>query len=60
MVIFQQAYALDSGQSDSIRENLKRAIAQTESSVYPEDQEEKGEFELVRREKGRYVLLTQL
>jgi tetratricopeptide (TPR) repeat protein len=59
MVIFQQAYALDSGQSDSIRENLKRAIAATESNVYPDVQEE-GEFELVRREKGRYVLLTQL
>jgi hypothetical protein len=58
-VIFQQAFALDSGQSDSIRENLKRAIAATESNVYPDVQEE-GEFELVRREKGRYVLLTQL
>jgi Flp pilus assembly protein TadD len=58
-VIFQQAYALDSGQTDSIRENLKRAIAATEASVYP-DIEEPGEFKLVRREKGRYVLLTQL
>jgi tetratricopeptide (TPR) repeat protein len=30
-VVFQQAYALDSGETDSIRENLKLAIARTES-----------------------------
>lgn len=58
-IVFQQAYALDSGQSDSIRENLKRAIAATEAQVY-DPTEVEGEFELVRREKGRYVLLTQL
>lgn len=58
-VVFQQAYALDSGQSDSIRENLKRAIARTEAPVYDET-EDQGEFQLVRREKGRYVLLTEL
>ena len=57
--VFEQAYALDSGQSDSIRENLKRAIAMTETNVYSPT-EEQGEFQLVRREKGRYVLLTQL
>lgn len=57
--VFQKAYALDSGETDSIRENLKLAIARTEAQVYdaPEDE---GEFQLVRREKGRYVLLTQL
>ncbi|MBA3910188.1 MAG: tetratricopeptide repeat protein [Rhodobacter sp.] len=58
-VIFQQAFAQDSGQTDSIRENLKLAIAATEASVYDPTQE-KGEFRLVRREKGKYVLLTQL
>jgi tetratricopeptide (TPR) repeat protein len=58
-VVFQQAYALDSGQSDSIRENLKLAIARTEAQVY-DDGEVEGEFQLVRQEKGRYVLLTQL
>ncbi len=58
-VIFQQAYALDSGQSDSIRENLRLAIARTEEAVY-DSSEETGNFSLVRREKGRYVLLTQL
>ena len=58
-VVFQQAFAQDSGQTDSIRENLKLAIARSEAPVY-DPAEEKGEFRLVRREKGRYVLLTQL
>lgn len=58
-IIFQQAFAQDSGQTDAIRENLKLAIASSEASVYGEQQEE-GEFRLVRREKGKYVLLTQL
>lgn len=58
-VVFQQAFALDSGETDSIRENLKVAIAQSEASVYDPNQEEGG-FRLVRQEKGKYVLLTQL
>lgn len=58
-VTFQQAFAQDSGQTDSIRENLKLAIAQSEAAVYDPTQEE-GEFRLVRQEKGKYVLLTQL
>jgi Flp pilus assembly protein TadD len=57
--VFQQAFAQDSGQTDSIRENLKLAIASTEAAVY-DPTEVKGEFRLVRREKGKYVLLTQL
>ena len=57
--VFQQAVAADSGQSDSIRENLRLAIAKTEQQVY-DNGEETGEFSLMRREKGRYVLLTQL
>lgn len=56
---FQRAFAQDSGQTDSIRENLKLAIASTEAGVY-DPEEEKSEFRLVRREKGKYVLLTQL
>jgi tetratricopeptide (TPR) repeat protein len=59
MLVFQQAFAQDSGQTDSIRENLKRAIAANEAVVYTPSEEE-GEFRLVRREKGKYVLLTQL
>ena len=60
-VVFQQAFALDSGETDSIRENLMLAIARSEASVYDPDQvEEKGEFRLVRQEKGKYVLLSDL
>ena len=59
-LIFQQAFALDSGQTDSIRENLKLAIAQSEAAVYDPTQEEEGGFRLVRQEKGKFVLLTQL
>lgn len=57
--IFQQAFALDSGQSDAIRENLRLAIARTEDNVYSAA-EEKPAFSLVRREKGQFVLLSQL
>ena len=58
-VVFQQAFALDSGQSDSIRENLQGAIEKTEVSVY-DPTEEKPKFSLVRRGQGSYVLLSQL
>ncbi len=57
--IFQQAFAIDSGQSDAIRENLRLAIARTDDNVYAAP-EEKPAFSLVRREKGQFVLLSQL
>jgi Tfp pilus assembly protein PilF len=60
-VMFQKAFALDSGETDSIRENLMLAIAQSEASVYDPDQEqETGGFRLVRQEKGKFVLLSDL
>ena len=61
-VVFQQAYAWDSGQRDSIRENLKLAIARSENAVYsdPEDGPEEPKYDLMRRGTGEYVLLTQL
>ena len=61
-VVFQQAYALDSGQSDSIRENLRLAIARTETNVYgdPAIAVEDPTYSLVRRGPGQYVLLSQL
>jgi Flp pilus assembly protein TadD len=54
--VFQQAYALDSGQTDSIRENLRLAIARMENSVYTQDHTNNS-FDLERRGGGRYVLL---
>ncbi|WP_151719956.1 tetratricopeptide repeat protein [Gemmobacter serpentinus] len=61
--VFQQAFALDSGASDSIRENLRLAIAMTENSVYSEPKETEKEapnLKLVRRGQGEFVLLSAL
>jgi len=54
--VFRNAYALDNGNSDEIRENLRLAIAKTEKSAYAAEKENR--FELVRRGNGRYLLLT--
>lgn len=59
-VVFERAFALDSGQSDAIRENLKHAIAIMNNSIYTKDQDEKPVMNLVRRGQGDYVLLSQL
>lgn len=54
--VFRRAFALDSGETDSIRENLRLAIARMENSGYsPEDTN--NSFDLERRGGGRYVLL---
>ncbi|EEW26320.1 tetratricopeptide repeat protein [Rhodobacter ferrooxidans] len=58
-VVFQQAFALDSGETDSIRENLRLAIAQSENSGYTEP-EATHSFSLVRRGQGQYDLLSSL
>ncbi|OCX65901.1 hypothetical protein BFP70_07135 [Thioclava sp. SK-1] len=55
--VFRTAYALDSGQSDAIRENLRSALAKTQDRAY--DQPQKQEYKLVRRGKGEFLLLTQ-
>jgi tetratricopeptide (TPR) repeat protein len=47
-VIFQQAFALDSGETDSIRENLQRAIAESEKPGYT-DTDEPVLYDLIRR-----------
>lgn len=54
---FQQAFALDSGHSDVIRENLTRAIALMGDSGYSQPQNTSN-FDLVRRGDGRYLLLS--
>jgi tetratricopeptide (TPR) repeat protein len=58
--VFQRAYALDSGKTDEIRENLKQAIAESEKTIYggPEVVQ-KPPMALVRRGQGSYVLLSQ-
>ena len=59
-VVFERAFALDSGQSDAIRENLKHAIAVMNNSIYAGGQDDKPVMNLVRRGQGDYVLLSQL
>ncbi len=54
--VFRTAYALDSGQSDAIRENLRLALAKMQKPTY--DTGNKNEFSLVRRGNGQYLLLT--
>lgn len=53
---FRRAYALDNGQNDSIRDNLRLALAKIENSVYAEEQEQ--EFKLVRRGQGDFLLTS--
>jgi tetratricopeptide (TPR) repeat protein len=55
--VFQTAFALDSGESDSIRENLSLALAKLENPAYDVPQEQ--EFSLVRRGTGEYLLLSR-
>ncbi len=59
--MFQRAFALDSGTSDEIRDNLRLAIARSEKSVYgdPVVADDEPMFNLVRRGEGDFVLLSQ-
>ena len=52
--IFRKAYALDNGESDAIRDNLRLALAKTEKSVIPEVNEDN--YKLVRRGSGDYLI----
>jgi len=53
--VFRNAYALDNGNSEEIRQNLTKAIALAARSAYIKPNDNK--FELVRRGNGRYLLL---
>jgi len=55
--VFEQAFALDSGRSDAIRDNLRLAIARMENTVYAEDNNTNG-LGLIRRGGGVYELRT--
>lgn len=55
--VFQTAYALDSGNSDEIRDNLRLAIAKLQRPAYDAPKEEDA-FQLVRRGNGRFLLLA--
>lgn len=53
--ILEQAFALDSGSSETIRDNLRLAIAWQENQVYAEENE-LDRPGLIRRGGGRYIL----
>jgi Flp pilus assembly protein TadD len=56
--IFRKAYALDNGESDAIRDNLRLALAKLENPVINELDEAK--YKLVRRGSGDYVINSDL
>ncbi len=58
-LVFQQAFAQDSGQTDSIRENLMRAIAESENPDYTES-DEPVLYDLIRRGDGNLETLNSL
>lgn len=53
--VLEQAFALDSGSSETIRENLRLAIARMENQVYVDDNEQNRPG-LIRRGGGVYTL----
>ncbi|PFG61938.1 tetratricopeptide repeat protein [Thioclava sp. ES.031] len=55
--VFKLAFALDSGQSDAIKQNLKRALAKIIEPGYAAPQDK--QFTLVRKGVGDYLLLTK-
>lgn len=52
--IFKRAYALDNGESDAIRDNLRLALAKVENSLYGNETEQ--EYKLVRRGSSQYLI----
>ena len=54
--MFRMAFALDSGRSEEIRENLRLALSNLENSGY--SAENNDNFALVRRGNGRFLLLS--
>ena len=54
--VFRTAFALDSGQTDAIAQNLRLALAKRDEPDYDPPQE--SEFSLVRRGNGQYLLIT--
>lgn len=52
--IFHKAYALDDGQSDSIRDNLRLALAKMENPAYGDGKTQ--DYKLVRRGSSDYLI----
>ncbi len=56
--IFKRAYALDNGESDAIRDNLRLALAKSENSDNLDLDE--NDFKLVRRGRGDFLITAPL
>jgi tetratricopeptide (TPR) repeat protein len=52
--IFRKAFAMDNGQSEEIRDNLRLALSKTEETVHNPD--DNSEFKLVRRGTSDYLI----
>ncbi|MBY6068066.1 tetratricopeptide repeat protein [Leisingera aquaemixtae] len=52
--VLQRAYALDNGESDAIRDNLRLALAKLENPAHSEPQQE--DYKLVRQGGGSYLI----
>lgn len=52
--VFKRAYALDNGQNDSIRDNLRLALQKLDETMYDEPQEK--DYKLVRRGSSDYLI----
>lgn len=53
-LVFKRAYALDNGESDAIRDNLRLALAKTENSDYAPSEEQ--DYKVVRRGSSDYLI----
>lgn len=53
--VLKRAYALDNGQSDAIRDNLRLALEKLDSSAYSEDNEDQ-QYKVVRRGSSEYLI----
>lgn len=54
--VFRRAYALDNGESDAIRDNLRLALAKSENSVSIDAHNQ--DYKLVRRGSSEYLIRT--
>ncbi len=52
--VFRRAYALDNGESDSVRDNLRKALAKSENPDYDDVAEQ--DYKLVRRGSSDFLI----
>jgi len=54
--ILRKAFALDNGESASIRDNLRLALAKMENTAYSGSQQQKQDYKLVRRGSSDFLI----